>query len=511
MLLSLRLKKLKDVSIAKKLYFIVGVMALLILLELFCLWFANHTLSSLRAFVGAEGLWSKAQKDAFFNLRKYNYTHDEKDFAEYKKFMEVPQGDHITRLELAKPDPDMNIAREGFIKGRVHPDDIDGMIQLIRRFHDNRYISKAMNIWAKGDTIISGIMPIADSLHAEILAKNSSHEKFEYWRTKIGMVNQELTVLEDQFSYTLGEGGRWLEGLVLKILISVAVTVEFTGLLLTLLVTRRFTRDLNAIKKATNKVIHGDLSARADVHAADEVGKVAQEVNQMTEQLIATNRELQQVAYIASHDLQQPLKTIAHYSTLLQVQYKQQLDPNSREYLHYITEATSRMQLLVRDLLDYSRIGSDKKLMQIDCNKELKYILEDMAENISDNDAQIHTGTLPVINGYFEIKLLFENLVSNALKFRKKGIPPVISITSQDHGTDWLFVVKDNGIGIDEKHYQRVFTIFQKLHPVAEYPGTGTGLAHCKKIVELHRGKIWIESAPENGSSFYFTIPKNMN
>ena len=136
-------QRLKDISITKKLYFIVGLMAVLIAVELFVLWFSVHTLSSVRAFVGAEGLWSKAQKDATYQLQKYYNTHDEKDYRAFQKFMEVPLGDHLTRLELLKENPDMSIARQGFLEGRIHADDIDGMIKLVRRFHEIHYINKS--------------------------------------------------------------------------------------------------------------------------------------------------------------------------------------------------------------------------------------------------------------------------------------------------------------------------------------------------------------------------------
>ncbi len=152
-----RLKKLKDISIAKKLYFIVGAMAILIIIELGSLWFAIHTLSSVRAFVGAEGLWSKAQKDAVYHLQKYSLTKNDNDYQQFNKFMQVPLGDHRTRLELLKKDPDMNISREGFLQGRVHPEDIDGMIKLFRRFYTNYYIGKAIGIWARGAFQHSGI------------------------------------------------------------------------------------------------------------------------------------------------------------------------------------------------------------------------------------------------------------------------------------------------------------------------------------------------------------------
>ncbi len=502
---------LKDVSIAKKLYFIVGAMAVLIIVELITLWFAIHTLSSVRAFVGAEGLWSKAQKDAVYQLRKYNTTHDENDFRQFNKFMEVPLGDHKTRVELGKLDPDMNIARQGFIEGRVHPDDIDGMIKLFRRFHTNHYIGKAIDVWSKGDSLILKLMPIAESLHAEINAPQPSKEKMEKLMSEIDVMNQELTVLEDDFSYTLGEGSRWLENLILKILLSVAFTVEFTGLFLTFLVTRGISKELKEIEKATNKVTRGDLTARAKVLSKNEIGLVAAEVNQMTEQLVLSNKELGQVAYIASHDLQEPLRTISNFVVLLQKQYEGKLGEDADEYLDFISEGTLRMQMLVKDLLDYSRIGNDKKLVKIDCNKEVENVLKGMAVYISENNATINVQKLPIVDGFFELQYLFQNLISNAIKFRQKDVDPVVNITVKDIGNECVFTIKDNGIGIDKKYHQRIFTIFQKLHSDREYAGTGIGLAHCKKITDLHRGQIWIDSMPGEGSAFHFTIPKQSN
>lgn len=485
-----------------------GAMAVLIVVELVSLWFSIHTLSSVRAFVGAEGLWSKAQKDAVYNLRKYNLTHNVQDYMEFKHFMEVPLGDHTARLELNKENPDLAIVRDGFLKGRVHPDDIDGMIKLFRRFYKNYYIGKAITVWTKGDSIISKIIPIADQFHAELSLAHPSAEKLELLMSEIDDINGQLTTLEDEFSYTLGEGSRWLENLVLKILLCVAITVEFTGLLLTFLVTRNIARELNEINKATNKITRGDLSARATVLSKNEIGQVAIEVNQMTEQLIQSNKELAQVAYIASHDLQEPLRTISNFVALFQKKYGGQFDERADEYMTFIGEGTARMQLLVRDLLDYSMIGSDKKLVEMDLNKEVEHVIKNMAVNIEENNATINISKLPVITGFFELQYLFQNIISNAIKFRKDSIDPVINIAVQDNGKEWLFSIRDNGIGIEKKYHERIFTIFQKLHTNSEYPGTGIGLAHCKKIVEMHRGKIWILSEPETGSTFHFTIPK---
>jgi light-regulated signal transduction histidine kinase (bacteriophytochrome) len=166
------------------------------------------------------------------------------------------------------------------------------------------------------------------------------------------------------------------------------------------------------------------------------------------------------------------------------------------------------MQALVKDLLDYSRIGNDKNLLKIDCNREIQNVIKSMAVYITENNATINVEKLPTIDGFFELQYLFQNLIGNAIKFRKKDVDPVIDISVQDKGDEWLFAVKDNGIGISEKYHLRIFTIFQKLHADSDYAGTGIGLAHCKKIAELHRGKIWVESEVNIGSTFYFTILK---
>jgi two-component system, sensor histidine kinase len=504
------LHKLKDVSITKKLYFTVGIMAVLIVFELFTLWFSIQTLSSVRAFVGAEGLWSKAQKDAVYQLSKYCRTHNEEDFKAFQGFMSVPLGDHMTRLELLKPKPDLSIARAGFLQGRIHPDDIDGMINLVRRFHNISYINRAIRIWAQGDSIIEYLSPIGDALHAEIQSANPSDEKLIHLLEKIGPINERLTKLEDEFSYTLGEGSRWLENLVLKLLFIVALTVEITGLLITISVSRDITRGLGEINRATRKIAEGDLEARANVLSKDEIGQVATAVNHMTEQLVLSNKELGHFAYIASHDLQEPLRSITNYSKLLDEKYKDQVDEDGKKYLSSIIRSTGRMQLLVKDMLDYSRIGHDKSIASLNCEQLIEEVLNDLKASIKESNAEIKRKKLPTLNGHHEIKLVFQNLISNAIKFRKKDHPLLINIDVKDQENNWLFRVSDNGIGIEKEYFERIFIIFQRLHSKNEYPGSGIGLAHCKKIVELHGGEIGLVSEYGSGSEFYFTIPKDL-
>ncbi len=224
------------------------------------------------------------------------------------------------------------------------------------------------------------------------------------------------------------------------------------------------------------------------------------------------NKELEQFVYIASHDLQEPLRTTASFVDLLQQQYLGKIDDTADKYLTYILQSTDRMKILINDLLDYSRIGNKKELQPVDCNIILREVLDDLGKTIDDEGALIVVDTLPVIQGYkTEIKQLFQNLVVNAIKFRKKDITPEILIAAQRNIDHWTFSVTDNGIGIAPDHKDRIFIIFQRLHTRTEYEGSGIGLAHCKKIVGLHGGKIWIESIPGSGATFLFNIPENNN
>ncbi|MFI2741284.1 PAS domain S-box protein [Zhouia sp. PK063] len=220
------------------------------------------------------------------------------------------------------------------------------------------------------------------------------------------------------------------------------------------------------------------------------------------------NKELEQFAYIASHDLQEPLRTVISLVDLLNKQYYNTLDDAAKQYLTYITQASDRMSDLIKALLDYSRIGRDKQIRKVDCNLLVTEIQTDLSSFISENHAIFNIAPLPTIKGYrTELRLLFQNLIHNAIKFRNKEKAPVISITSRQVDDFWEFCIADNGIGINPEFKHKIFKIFQRLHPKNIYEGTGIGLAHCQKIVDLHGGRIWVESTPGMSSSFYFSIP----
>ena len=224
--------------------------------------------------------------------------------------------------------------------------------------------------------------------------------------------------------------------------------------------------------------------------------------------LARKNKELEQFAYIASHDLQEPLRTVNSFVELLMKDYHGKLDHNADTYLQFISQAATRMSTLIKGLLDYSRIGQDKEPTTVDCNSIIKEIQADFGTIINESQATLDIDELPKLKGYeTELRLLFQNLISNAIKFQKKGTVPQIKISAQKENKRWKFSFADNGIGIATEHKQRIFSIFQRLHTKSEYDGTGIGLAHCQKIVDLHGGKIWVESKPNEGSTFYLTIP----
>jgi len=224
-------------------------------------------------------------------------------------------------------------------------------------------------------------------------------------------------------------------------------------------------------------------------------------------QLEQINKELEQFAYIASHDLQEPLRTINSFIYLFKKEYQGNLDKNADVYIEHMVTASTRMQDLIIGLLEYSRTGKSSEKEQINCNLLMDEIIEDLRLVISDTDSKIIYDKLPTISGYrVELKQLFQNLLSNAIKFINKNMSPEIDITVVAIDNFWRFSFKDNGIGIDKNYLNEIFIVFQRLHSRSDFPGSGIGLAHCKRIVELHGGKIWADSEPGNGSTFYFTL-----
>ncbi|MCF6154586.1 MAG: HAMP domain-containing sensor histidine kinase [Candidatus Brocadia sp.] len=287
-------------------------------------------------------------------------------------------------------------------------------------------------------------------------------------------------------------------------------------------------RPIKDLTKATERFAGGDLQHRVKITRKDEIGVLANSFNSMAEELARiinehkrtekelkhysaelkrSNEELQHFAYIASHDLQEPLRMISSYLQLIKRRYKGNLDKDADEFIQYAVDGANRLQKMINGLLEYSRVDTHGKSFELaDCEVVLQQALTNLKVVIEESAATITHDPLPaVMADSSQLLLVFQNLITNAVKFRGNE-PPCIHISAKHKENEWIFSVHDNGIGIEPEYHGRLFVIFRRLHS-REYPGVGLGLSICKKVVKRHGGRIWVESEPGKGSTFYFTIP----
>jgi len=532
-------KRLKDISIARKLYFTIGIMALLITVELCTLWFSINTLSSVRAFVNGEGLWSKAQKDAIYSLFIYAHSHDEKDYQDFRNFLKVPYGDNKTRLELLKPNPDLQVARQGFIEGRNEPVDVDGMISLLRRFHQVSYLNKAIVIWGEAERTLEELIGISDRLHAMIISKTATQQEIDKELDRAEIINRKLTKLEDDFSFTLGEGARWLEKIVLRLLLTLSLTIGTTSILITISVSRAIEKGIKAIIDGASLITRGLLNTRVKVYSRDEIGTLATSFNHMIDTLEHNTRNIRELKeaeeklkkekqraedsekakqlFLAkmSHEIRTPMNAILGFAKLLEESLKTK---EQQEFIHIIIKSGDDLLVILNDILDFSRMEAGKIAFE-NVPFNLRSIVQTtvLMMELKSKQKGIHLryaidDNIPemLIGDSVRLNQILLNLVSNALKFTETG-EISISVNCIGAGADSLvlgFRVKDTGIGIPLDKQAKIFESFEQAtnDTARKFGGAGLGLSIVKQLLTLQNGEISVHSKPGYGSEFNFKL-----
>ncbi|WP_214070031.1 response regulator [Mucilaginibacter sp. dw_454] len=512
-------------------------MAFLIVMELFTLGFAIQTLSSVRSFVGGEGLWSKAQKDAVASLRLYAYSRNEKDYIAFQQFLKVPLGDGKARKALEKKDPDLEMARQGFIEGRIHPDDIDGMIKLMLRFNQNKYIAHTIFYWEKAEAAMLRLIPVSEQLHKDIVSGNISRSETNQVLSYIEKINAQLTPLEDNFSYTLGEGSRWFEQLILRILIGLALTVEITGILIAISISRGIEKGLKEIIKGAEMVSNELFNTRVKVYSRDEIGILAVAFNKMTDRLEQTIAELKESEvrtirqkeraeesekikqlFITnmSHEIRTPMSAIIGFAYLLE---HSNLNNEQTEYIDAILKSSEFLQILLNNILDFSRLEAGKVFLE---HKSISlYEAVHTAISMSRIDAAkksliinfVVDEKIPKVVYGDEMRLyqILINLVSNAIKYTFIGFV-FVEVLYMDETDEHIWVefsVQDTGIGVPAEKQRTIFESFEQVNKNKSFGGIGLGLSIAKRLTELQGGRIGLRSSSPGGSDFTVLLPFN--
>jgi signal transduction histidine kinase len=362
--------------------------------------------------------------------------------------------------------------------------------------------------------------------------KATSTEQFDALRVAIGDMQDDIQVLRTKSADAAKQSSRTM----VAIQITAAAIIILAGSALLLLLDRMVSRPVTELAEQVREVADGDYDRHIASSGSPELAGLASDVDGMrqkiaaelsevrearsqiewvndqlkvqAEELTRSNRDLEQFAYVASHDLQEPLRKVASFCQLLQRRYAGQLDERADQYIAFAVDGAQRMQRLINDLLAFSRIGRlTAGFTEVDLNRVLTEVRSQL-EVRAGEDAEISWAGLPTVEGEEPLlTTLFVNLIGNSLKFRRPDVPPVVRVSAERDGGEWRINVRDNGIGIEAEFADKVFVIFQRLHARDAYEGTGIGLAIVKKIVEYHGGRIWLDLEVEEGTSVWFTFP----
>lgn len=513
-----------NLSVEKKLFSVVGIMALLVTLELFTLIFAMNTLTAVRGYVGGEGVWTKGQKSGIYRLQQYLFSTNPSDYEKFKNALKVPLADRDVRLELLKKEYDKEIVDKGFANGEIHASDRPHMIKLVRRFHQVPVMAQVIDTWAAGDAKIAELVSLGEQIHTEI-QKGISESKQREFMFDIERLDGELSALEARFSLTLGDASRLLEDVLMAVLIAAIVLVESTGFYITYRFGRSLSKILKELNATTIKVSDGDFSERVPVYSKDELGQLSESINKMVERLENQNAERQHAEQASqsknlflanmSHEIRTPLNAILGFAEILQDQYLEERD--KKRYAAIIRRTGESLNTIINDILDISKIEADHIQAQ-ETTFSLSQMLSDLYALLKMRSDEkgiqlIFERTGPVseylISDQTRLRQILTNLIGNSIKFTEKGH---VMLTYEARGSMLFFTVSDTGAGISREQRANLFKVFSQGDSSVrkKYGGTGLGLSIAQKLSQLLGGNAGLLDSEEGlGSLFYVEVKYN--
>jgi two-component system, sensor histidine kinase len=514
--------KFRNNSIRRKLFTIFGLMVLLIGFELFVLSFAMSSMSSVRGFVEGEALWSKAQKDAVLSLHAFLVTEKVDFYEKYKKNLDVTLGSRQARLEIEKSKPDQEKLYKGFISGKVHPDDIQGMIKLLYYFRHTDVIKHVIKLWSDADKIVDELVFLGESIRAKVNRNTLNYTDYQYFSDRLDSINTRATALESEFSAVLSAGSRSLEAILFMVVLFIALTVGATGLLCIYLFSRDLTRGLKDLTHAARDIGKGHFDKKVKVRSSDELGLLAESINTMADEIElnvgmreeAENLNQVKSAFLAnmSHEIRTPLGLILGFTHLME---NTLLEENERvKFLKIVKKSAESLTDVINDILDISKVESGHLTIKKDdfCLSEIILDLKRLLQlRTQEKGLELEIFIEPDVPVYIRsdavrLRQVLLNLLGNAIKFTEKG---KVSLIVSKSGDLLVFDIYDSGCGIAEKDFKIIFEAFRQSDNgyTRIAGGTGLGLPLSKHLAHLLGGDLILKKSEIHvGSQFQVTI-----